>query len=86
MDERVVRLIIGARTAARSAEQSPRRRMQLMVASAGGARCFACGDWHPARDITVDLIVPVRDGGVDEPSNLSAVCDGCRLGARVGAA
>lgn len=85
MPERAVRLIIGARVAARSGEPSPRRRLQRVVTSAGGTRCAACGEWHPARDVTVELVVPIRDGGADEPDNLSAVCDGCRLGALTGA-
>ena len=50
------------------------------------------GDWcpgyliagHPARDLTVDHVVPKARGGTDSAANLSVLCRGCnaRKGAR----
>lgn len=51
------------------------RRVRAQVLKRDGYRCRLCG--APATH--VDHIVPVREGGTDEPVNLPALCERCNL-------
>lgn len=45
-----------------------------------GFRCVYCGAKASESELHVDHVVPVIDGGSDEPSNLVTACIDCNLG------
>lgn len=42
--------------------------------------CRSCGGLFPAAELDVHHLVPRKQGGLDDPSNLIALCDGCHAG------
>jgi hypothetical protein len=58
---------------------SPRTRYEVL--SQGGQRCAACGN-GPANGylIEVDHIIPVSEGGTNDPENLQVLCWQCNRG------
>lgn len=55
----------------RSGWQWSRLREQVLFRD--GSRCYLCGGFAGG----VDHVVPVSQGGSDDPGNLAAVCDTC---------
>ena len=42
--------------------------------------CQCCGQYAPNVKLEVDHIIPVEDGGTDEPTNLRTTCYACNRG------
>ncbi|MGW0523064.1 HNH endonuclease [Crossiella sp. NPDC003009] len=57
--------------------ESARRAARRIVNQAGGATCVTCRGWHPALVIRIDHVVPLADGGRDEPGNVQVLCMEC---------
>ncbi len=53
----------------------PWRRLRAQILTRDRYRCRACGE--PAEH--VDHVVPIARGGIDDPSNLEALCAACNL-------
>ena len=49
------------------------KRLRRKILDRDGWRCRKCGK---AGRLEVDHIVPVRDGGIDDPANLRILCGG----------
>lgn len=56
------------------------RRTRFKVLERDGYRCRYCGRTSQEVAIDVDHIVPVREGGTDELSNLVSACVDCNMG------
>jgi 5-methylcytosine-specific restriction protein A len=57
-----------------------RAEKRLAIYLRDGFRCLACGDDLSEEDpwqVTLDHVIPVRDGGSNEPSNLFTCCRSC---------
>lgn len=55
-------------------------RVRFAVLESAGFTCRYCGAMAPAVRLVVDHVVPVADGGSDDPDNLVAACVECNAG------
>lgn len=55
-------------------------RVRFAVLSAGRFRCHYCGRRPPDAVLQVDHIVPVAEGGTNDPANLTVSRTACNLG------
>lgn len=51
--------------------------MRRAINRAGIGVCAHCRGTHSARAIEIDHVLPLEDGGLDEPANLQPLCHGC---------
>lgn len=66
------------RTVAPSPRQKIERDIRALVWSKSGGRCWYCGtQTNPFDDFRVDHVVPVADGGTNDPANLAPACHPC---------
>jgi 5-methylcytosine-specific restriction endonuclease McrA len=58
----------------------PSRKARFKVLERDGFKCRYCGRGAPEVRLDVDHVVPFREGGTDDPSNLLAACVDCNSG------
>lgn len=64
-------------------DSSAWRRVKIAAWDRSDGHCWYCGDrMNPFRDFSVDHVVPISSGGVDEPTNLVPCCRSCNGGKR----
>lgn len=56
------------------------QRLRFEILKRDGFRCRYCGTTAVAEPLVVDHVVPVAEGGTDEPSNLVCACWSCNSG------
>jgi hypothetical protein len=56
------------------------KRTRFEVFKRDGFRCMYCGQRPPEVVLVIDHIVPVVQGGTDEPTNLTTACYTCNAG------
>lgn len=62
------------------ARASTGKRVRFEVLKRDGFRCRYCGANAASTILHVDHVVPVAEGGTDDPENLVAACADCNLG------
>ncbi len=60
--------------------KSTGKRLRFEVLKRDGFRCRYCGTTSMETMLHVDHVVPVVDGGTDDPTNLAAACAACNGG------
>jgi len=55
-------------------------KLRFQVLRRDGFKCVYCGITASASELHVDHVIPVVDGGSDEPANLVTSCIDCNLG------
>lgn len=55
-------------------------RTRFEILKRDGFRCRYCGATSIQSPLHVDHVIPVAEGGSDDPANLTAACAGCNLG------
>lgn len=59
------------------------RRLRWLILERDGHRCVYCGAGPiNGAQLTIDHVIPVIDGGTDDPDNLVTACDECNEGKR----
>lgn len=61
-------------------DRSTGKRVRFEILKRDGFRCRYCGVTATATLLHVDHVVPVAEGGTDDPSNLVTACPDCNLG------
>lgn len=56
------------------------KRLRFEILKRDGFRCRYCGATPVTSLLHVDHVVPVAEGGTNDPANLVAACSGCNLG------
>jgi hypothetical protein len=56
------------------------KRTRFEIFKRDGFRCLYCGKSPPAVILHVDHVLPVAEGGTNEPANLVTACQDCNLG------
>ncbi|WP_343997128.1 HNH endonuclease, partial [Williamsia deligens] len=56
------------------------KRLRYEILRRDNHQCRYCGATAPEAPLTVDHVVPVALGGVDDPSNLATACRDCNAG------
>jgi 5-methylcytosine-specific restriction endonuclease McrA len=54
-----------------------RKKMMSRLASRDGNKCQECGS---TKRLTIDHIIPIKDGGTSRFENLQLLCFGCNMG------
>ena len=63
---------------ARRGSPSPRERFALLQSA--GFRCHYCGRTAAETGLHIDHVVPLAQGGTNDPGNLVVACKDCNLG------
>lgn len=56
------------------------KRLRFEILKRDGFRCLYCGATPATSLLHVDHVVPVAEGGTNDPANLVTSCSGCNLG------
>lgn len=56
------------------------QRLRFAILKRDGFACHYCGRKPPEVELHVDHVIPVADGGTDDPANLVAACFDCNAG------
>jgi hypothetical protein len=56
------------------------KRVRFLILERDGFRCRYCGATPDVAELVIDHVIPVADGGSDEPDNLATACGDCNAG------